>query len=201
MQTNTGNPAVIGLAGFGITTFLLQIHNIGLMENIGPVVWLGIFVGGLAQLVAGFQTGKTGNNFAYSAFTIYGSFWMAFAGMVVAGKLGFLTASLTDVGYFLVPFTIYTAILFYGSLHIHTAESIVFGSLLAGFILLIAGHFGPPIFNVIAGYVLILCSFSAWYMMAHIILKDVCGREVLPVGTPILKPGEKIVVANAVAAE
>ncbi|WP_057461893.1 GPR1/FUN34/YaaH family transporter [Pseudovibrio sp. POLY-S9] len=201
MQTKTGNPAVIGLAGFGMTTFVLQMVNIGLLENMGPVLWLGVFVGGLAQLVAGFQTGKTGNNFGYSAFTIYGAFWLAFAGILVGNKLGFYTSSHSDIGFFLLPFTIYTGIMFYGALHIHTAEASIFGSLLLGFILLVLGHFGPAVFNVIAGYVLILCSFCAWYVMAHIIYKDVCGRDVLPVGSPILQPGEKMSGAEAIAAE
>ena len=44
-----GNPAVVGLAGFGMTTFLLQLHNLGLV-GWGPVLGMGIIFGGLAQL-------------------------------------------------------------------------------------------------------------------------------------------------------
>lgn len=36
-NTKIGNPAVVGLAGFGLTTLLLQFHNLGLM-GLGPVV-------------------------------------------------------------------------------------------------------------------------------------------------------------------
>lgn len=201
MQAKTSNPAVIGLAGFGITTFVLQMANIGLLSNLGPVLWLGVFVGGLSQLVAGFQTGKTGNNFGYSAFTIYGAFWLAFAGILAGNELGFYAASHTDIGFFLIPFAIYTGIMFYGALHVHTAEATIFGTLFAGFVLLVIGHFGPAFFNVIAGYVLIGCSFSAWYVMAHIIYKDVCGRDVLPVGSPVLEPGERLQMDGVVAAE
>lgn len=49
-----GNPAVVGLAGFGLTTLLLQIHNIGLL-GIGPVLSMGLIFGGLAQMIAGFM--------------------------------------------------------------------------------------------------------------------------------------------------
>ena len=38
-----GNPAVVGLAGFGLTTILLQFHNIGLM-GLGPVVAMALFL-------------------------------------------------------------------------------------------------------------------------------------------------------------
>jgi hypothetical protein len=64
-----GNPAVVGLAGFGLTTLLLQIHNIGLM-GIGPVLAMGLVFGGLAQFIAGFMEQKVGNNFGFSAFNL-----------------------------------------------------------------------------------------------------------------------------------
>jgi succinate-acetate transporter protein len=54
--------------------------------------------------------------------------------------------------------------------------------LLFGFILLDIGHFGNPIFNKIAGYELILCALSAWYMMAAIIINDLAGKTVIPLG-------------------
>ena len=73
-----GNPAVVGLAGFGMTTLILQFHNVGWC-GAGPVVALGLIFGGIAQMIAGLQEMKTGNNFGYSAFTTYGCFWIALA--------------------------------------------------------------------------------------------------------------------------
>ena len=62
------NPAAVGLAGFGLTTLLLQFHNVGWM-GMGPVIWVGLIFGGAAQLIAGFQEMKTGNSFGYCAFS------------------------------------------------------------------------------------------------------------------------------------
>jgi len=62
MEKKMGNPAVVGLAGFGLTTLLLQFHNIGLI-GLGPVISMGFIFGGLAQLIAGFMEQKMGNNF------------------------------------------------------------------------------------------------------------------------------------------
>ena len=53
-QQPMGNPAVVGLAGFGLTTMVLQFHNVGWM-GLGPVLALAIAFGGGAQLIAGFQ--------------------------------------------------------------------------------------------------------------------------------------------------
>ena len=181
-EQKLGNPAVVGLAGFGLTTLVLQFHNIGWMPSIGPVVWLGLIFGGLAQLIAGLQEQKTGNNFCYCAFTSYGAFWIALALMLIANKFDLFKASTEDVGWFLVAWTLFTAILWVGSLRIHGAMAVTFSLLLAGFVLLDLAHFGYPQMTVVAGYTLILCALSAWYMMARIILNELYGRELLPAG-------------------
>jgi uncharacterized protein len=181
VSSKLGNPAVVGLAGFGLTTLILQLHTLELV-GLGPVIWLGLFFGGLAQLIAGLQEMKTGNNFGYCAFTSYGAFWISLCAMLIAGQFGFLKASTTDVGWFLVAWTLFTAILWVGALRIHGAMATTFTLLLAGFILLDAGHFGFPVLNTVAAYVLIGCALGAWYMMARIILNELYGRELLPAG-------------------
>ena len=185
-QPKLGNPAVVGLAGFGLTTLLLQFHTLGLC-GAGPVFALAVIFGGLAQFVAGFQEQKMGNNFGFCAFTGYGAFWLAFALILLGNRYKIFESSLTDVGFFLVAFTLFTTILWIGSLRISKALALTFTLLLIGFILLDIGHLGDaPIFNKIAGYELMLCAFSAWYIMAHIIYNDLAGRNLLPVGEPWL---------------
>jgi succinate-acetate transporter protein len=181
-----GNPAVVGLAGFGLTTLLLQFHNIGLC-GIGPVMAMGFIFGGLAQMIAGFMEQKTGNNFGYAAFTSYGAFWIGLGIIWIANHFEVLPSSTTDVGYYLVAWTLLTAIFWVAAMYIHGAMAITFTLLLAGFILLDLGHFGFPQMNVVAGYVLILCALSAWYMMAAAILNDVAGKPLLKSGKAWLK--------------
>jgi len=177
------NPAVVGLAGFGLTTLVLQFHNVGWAGN-GPVIWLGLIFGGLAQMVAGFQEQKMGNTFGYSAFVSYGAFWISLCLMLLGNNFGVFKASTTDVGWFLVAWTLYTGVMLVGAMRIHAAMAFTFATLLVGFVLLDLGHFGYPICNKIAGFELMLCAFSAWYMMAGIILNDVYGRAVLSMGKP-----------------
>ncbi|GAB1419260.1 acetate uptake transporter [Bacteroidales bacterium] len=184
--TKNGNPAVVGLAGFGLTTLLLQFHNIGLM-GLGPVVAMGFIFGGLAQMIAGFQEQKMGNNFGYSAFVAYGAFWIGLGIIWLLNFFNIYVSSATDVGYYLVAWTLYTAIMFIASLRVHKAMTFTFGTLLLGFVLLDMGHFGNPLFNVIAGYELIICALGAWYMMAGIIINDLAGKVVLKMGSPLLK--------------
>ena len=180
-----GNPAVVGLAGFGITTFMLQLHNIG-VAGLGPVIWLGVFMGGLAQFIAGYQEQKMGNNFGYCAFTAYGAFWISLCAILIGNKYDLFTASRTDIGYYLVAWTLFTTILLVGSIKIHKAMFLTFLTLWAGFVLLDLAHFGYPEMTVWAGYDLIVCAGLAWYMMAHVIYLDLFGRDVLPVGKPFI---------------
>ncbi len=180
------NPAAVGLAGFGATTLLLQFHNLGFVGT-GAVMWLAFFFGGLAQLVAGFQEFKTGNNFGYAAFSTYGAFWISLAGIWLNAQLKFVPISGTDVGWFLVVFTLLTVIFFIGSMKQNNTIAWVFLTLLIGFILLDIGHLvpGAEICNKIAGGELIICALLALYLMAHVILTPL--KINLPVGKPWIK--------------
>ncbi len=182
-QIAQGNPGVVGLAGFGLTTLLLQFHNVGWC-SIGPIVCLALAFGGTAQVIAGFQEFKCGNNFGYSAFVSYGSFWIALSLLLLFNYYGVYKSSETDIGWFLIAWTVYTFIMWIPAMRIHGAMAVTFTTLLIGFILLDLGHFGFPAMNKIAGYELMVCAGAALYMMAHVIYAQIFGRNVLPVGKP-----------------
>ena len=187
-----GNPAVVGLAGFGLTTFMLQLHNLHVI-GLAPVIWIGIVFGGTCQLIAGLMEFKTGNNFGFMAFTGYGAFWISLALMLVFGTntaLGkafpVLAMGPTDLGWFLVAWTIFTAILFLGSVRHNTALAIVFLTLLLGFIGLdVAELGGVAAAGTFAAWDLIVCAFSALYLGASTALAD--SGVSLPVGGPWMK--------------
>jgi succinate-acetate transporter protein len=180
-QAGTGNPAVVGLAGFGLTTLLLQLHNLGLV-GMGPVVWSGFIFGGLAQMIAGLQEMKTGNNFGFCAFTAYGAFWISLSLMILGKSHGWFELGEQDMGWFLVAWTLFSGILWVGSLRIHGAMATTFSLLMVGFVLLDLEHFGFPMLKVPAALALIGCGLSAWYMMAATIFNQLWGRTVLPSG-------------------
>ena len=183
-----GNPAVVGLAGFGLTTLLLQFHNLGWC-GLGPVVSMGFIFGGLAQLIAGFLEQKTGNNFGFAAFTAYGAFWIGLGVIWILNYFKVYTSTTTDVGFYLIVFTLLTLIFLAATLFIHKAMTITFATLSVGFILLDLVHFGFPELKTLAAIILIVCALSAWYMLAGIVLNDVAGREILKMGKPYMKKG------------
>lgn len=101
MSEKSANPAPLGLLGFGITTILLNfVHNARLGPIDGMILGMGIFYGGLAQIIAGVLEYKKGNTFGTVAFTSYGLFWLSFVAMNWLG-------SATVAGYGIWPFSAY----------------------------------------------------------------------------------------------
>lgn len=185
MSEKTSNPAVVGLAGFGSTTLLLQFHNLGWCSA-GPVFWLAIFFGGLAQLIAGLQEFRTGNNYGFAAFTTYGAFWLALAGLFASSTYKFMPVSTTDIGWFLVIFTFMTLWFFIGAMKQNTAISLLFLTLFLGYLFLDISHLTTAkVFTTIAAIDLIITSFIAYYMMMHVAFAQLGWN--LSVGKPWIK--------------
>src|SRR2546430_3490957 len=73
----TGNPAPLGLLGFGMTTVLLNFHNAGFFEINSMILAMGICYGGIAQIIAGSMEWREGKTFATTALTFHGLFWLS----------------------------------------------------------------------------------------------------------------------------
>ena len=72
---------------FGMTTILLNLHNVGYFALDGIILAMGIFYGGIAQIFAGLLEYKKGNPFGLTAFTSYGSFWLTLVAILLMPKL------------------------------------------------------------------------------------------------------------------
>lgn len=181
---HTANPAPLGLMGFGMTTVLLNLHNAGFFELGSMILAMGIFYGGVAQVIAGVMEWKKGNTFGTVAFTSYGFFWLTLVGLVTLPKTGLMSPS-SEGGMvaFLVVWGIFTAVLFIGSLKLNRATQFIFGSLTLLFFLLALGEAtGNAAIKLIAGWEGIVCGASAIYVAAAQILNDMHGRKLLPLG-------------------
>jgi succinate-acetate transporter protein len=185
-EKTLANPAVVGLAGFGGTTLLLQFHNFGWC-GASPVLWTALFFGGLMQLMAGMKEFETGNNFGFVAFSSYGGFWMALGGILLGTHFGILQPTTADIGWFLVMFTLLTAVFLIGAIRISRAHALLFFTLLLGFVFLDVSHLAGPamsFFTIVAAVVLTICALTAWYIMAHIALTPL--KVKIPLGKPLV---------------
>ncbi len=65
-NTKLANPAPLGLMGFGMTTILLNLHNVGYFALDGIILAMGIFYGGIAQIFAGLLEYKKRQHFRFN---------------------------------------------------------------------------------------------------------------------------------------
>ncbi len=201
----TANPAPLGLSAFALTTFVLSAANAQfLFKGIPPVtgaiaLGLAAFYGGLVQLVAGIQEFRNNNTFGATAFCSYGAFWLAVAftlAPIFGGKNLVDLASLqaksdisAGVGMFFLGWTIFTGLMFLGTLRSNVALIAVFGLLFLTFLALTVGWFsGVPTTGTssltwvnIGGWLGILTALVAWYTALAGILASGRNAFTLPV--------------------
>src|SRR2546423_5077514 len=181
----TGNPAPLGLLGFGVTTVLLNFHNAGFYELNAMILAMGICYGGIAQVIAGIMEWRKGNTFATTAFISYGFFWLSLVALIILTKLGWGAASNdTAMAAYLAMWGLFTLVMFIGTLRLNRALQIVFATLAILFFLLAYGDFAAasPGFKHFTGYEGIICGFSAIYAGLAQLLNELSHKIVLPLG-------------------
>ena len=178
------NPAPLGLAGFGITTLVLNVINAEIIseESIGMVLPLGLFYGGLAQFLAGMWEAKKNNTFGFTAFSSYGAFWMAYALMKILVQNGAMDPVPHEgMTVFLVAWGIFSTYMFIGTIKISVALQVAFAGVAILFFLLAWGQHSHTV-HQIAGYEGLLTAGAALYASAAGVINETWGRNLLPLG-------------------
>ncbi|MCK5781757.1 MAG: acetate uptake transporter [Flavobacteriales bacterium] len=184
MENKTANPAPLGLIGFGMTTVLLNIHNAGVTTLDTTVMGMGIFVGGLAQVIAGILESKKNNTFGLTAFTSYGFFWLSLVAIWSLPALGIGNGPTKEsMGFYLIMWALFTGGMFIASLKHNKATQVIFGSLTLLFILLALADFThSTTIKTIAGIEGIFTGLSAIYSALGQVINEEYKEEVIPLG-------------------
>jgi len=181
MDGKLANPGPLGLAGFGLTTMLLNLHNAGLFGQEASILGMGIFVGGIAQMIAGVLEFKKGNTFGNAAFTLYGAFWLSLVFIWVFK--GAFPISGTGMGFYLLIWGIFSLFMTIGAFKGNTVLKFVFVSVtILFFLLAIANFTGNHTIHVIAGWEGLACGTSAMYLSVAETVNEMYGKTILPIG-------------------
>lgn len=182
LTDSTANPAPLGLLGFGMTTVLLNLHNAGLFPVDSMILAMGLFYGGLGQVIAGVQEWRKNNTFGATAFTSYGLFWLTLVGLLVLPKAGLAQApSGAAMVAYLVMWGLFTAGMFIGSLRLSRTLQAIFGLLTALFFLLALGDaLESPLIKTLAGWEGLLTGGLAMYCGLGQVINELHGRRVVP---------------------
>jgi len=184
MSERTANPAPLGLMGFGMTTVLLNLANAELLDvsNAAMIFSMGIFYGGVAQILAGMWEMKKGNTFGATAFSSFGLFWISLVGLRLFSTLGWVASPSPKVmAAYLAMWGLFTALLTIATFKHNVALRFVFITLtILFFLLAIADISGSSAMKIIAGYEGIICGFSAIYLATAQVVNETYAKSILP---------------------
>jgi len=184
------NPAPLGLAAFGVTTVVLCSIHAGILppEATAAVVPLAFAFGGLAQLITGVLEFNNGNTFGTVAFTAYGSFWLWFSLLVWTVGAGWLKPPApAGVGAALAMWGVFTFYLWICTFRATKAVFCTFLCLWITFFLLAGADFGWKAGKKLGGVVGLITGLIALYASFAEVLNATAGREVVPLGKPIIQ--------------
>ena len=186
--------------GFGMTMVLLNLFNAQIIDAnaLGMIFSMGIFYGGLAQVIAGIWELKNGNTFSATAFCSYGLFWLSFVYINFFPVMGLVPVIVEPAlkQLVLVPYLfmwgLFTFWMFLSTMKSNRVLQFFFLSLAILFWLLALGHWfywdtwfhngvGNPLVNILAGYEGIVCGFSAIYLAMAEVMNETYGKEVMPI--------------------
>ena len=184
ISDTTANPGALGLLAFGMTTVILNLHNAGLF-GMGSVVFaMGIFYGGIAQIIAGIMEWKKSNTFGMIAFISYGSFWIVLVFMILMPALGWSDALPAQaLAAYLALWGLFSLVMFVITFRLSKALQVVFGLLVLLFLLLVVGiSLGSAVIVQIAGIEGIICGLSAMYTGLGEVMNEVYKEKIVYLG-------------------
>lgn len=195
------NTTSFGAIGFGFSLLLLSLYMAQILDTnaMGVILATGLFAGGLAPLIAGLWSLKTGNTFAATVYILASTFWFSYAFIYFLPALGLVTpvtepavAMLVQMPFFFL-WGLLAFWLFLSSMKTNRVLQINF-FLLAIFLWLVAfGYFHAwESWNAttfadltliwIAGWVGVVAGFVGIYYGLASVLNETYKREIMPLG-------------------
>lgn len=183
------NPIPLGLLGYGMTTVLLSLANVGLFPVDGMVFAMAIFFGGIAQAIVAVLLFKKGDSFGVTAFAGYAFLWLSFAFLNVGVGNGWWNVTNGEVGAYLLIWALFTLGLVIASVVAPRVLTII----LALTVILLASLglgalTGSEALTLFGGYEGILTGALAIYLAFAFLINEMYGSDVLPAGKPFRAP-------------
>ncbi len=193
LSARLADPVPVGLAGFGLTTFMLSMIEVGLISKSALPVVLGsaLAYGGILQLLAGMWAFVRHNTFAAVALGSYGAFWISYWALNTF-YLSKIPASeqASALGLFLISWAVFSFYMWIVSFRVNVAVMLVFLTLWPAYLLLGLGTVdASATLTHIGGGFGIATALIAWYVSFAETLNTTIGDSV----APLVPLGSKVV--------
>jgi len=192
IKTVVANPSGLGLLGLGICTLVASSNKLGWSgaDPINVIPW-ALFLGGLAQLIAGLFDFKHDNTFGATAFCGYGLFWFG-VGATWMMKYGVWhlngvgTADAKQLGFAFLGYFIFTMLMTLGAMGANKVLFLIFffiDLLFLGLFMNTLG-WGGEAWHELAGWSEFAVAMLSFYGAGANVLNSHYGKVVLPIGAP-----------------
>jgi hypothetical protein len=202
VQAVVADPSPLGLLGLALVTLVASTSKMGITEGVVYVVPWAIFLGALAQFVAGIFDFKHNNTFGATAFCGYGFFWFAMAlfymissGMICKG----IAVDVHQMGYAFLGYFAFTFIMTFGAMGAHKVLFMIFfliDFLFLGLFMSTLG-WGGEMWHYMAAYAELGVAIFSIYGSGAIALNKHYGFTVLPIGAPFGPWAKKAAIIKA----
>ncbi len=208
LAARLADPVPVGLAGFGLTTFMLSMIEVGLVGKSALPVVLGaaLAYGGLLQLFAGMWAFVRHNTFAAVALGSYGAFWISYWALntFYLSKIPVHEQS-SALGLFLISWAVFTFYMWIVSFRVNLGVMLVFLTLWPAYVLLGLGTINASAtLTHIGGGFGIATAVLAWYVSFAETLHNTIGKAIAPLvpfGSKVVDEPPQSITAYAPVAE
>jgi len=192
VQELVANPSPLGLLGLAIITLVACTQKLGITEGTALIIPWAIFLGAMAQFVAGLLDYKHNNTFGATAFCGYGFFWfgVGMTWMINNGMFGMKAAGapldLHQLGFAFLGYFIFTVFMTVGAMGANKVLFIIFfliDLLFLGLFMSTLG-WGGEAWHMLAAYSELGIAIMSFYGSGATVLNSHYGITVLPVGAP-----------------
>jgi len=189
LPMHAADPAPLGLIGLAVATLVLASTDLGLVSSEAKslmIPWV-LFFGATAQLIAGTIEFKRNNIFGATVFTTYSMTMYAIALTLFITIFTGVEFDIAHYGFGLIAILVFSLIATTASLITNKMLFIILIFVDLAVIALIP-HYLYGITAFPAGVFLLCTSVSSFYTAMAILLNNMTGKTILPLGKPIWSP-------------
>ncbi len=189
LPMHAADPAPLGLIGLAVATLVLASTDLGLVSSAAKslmIPWV-LFFGATAQLIAGTIEFKRNNIFGATVFTTYSMTMYAIALTLFITIFAGVEFDIAHYGFGLIAILVFSLIATTASLITNKMLFIILIFVDLAVIALIP-HYLYGITAFPAGVFLLCTSVSSFYTAMAILLNNMTGKTILPLGKPIWSP-------------
>ena len=189
LPVHAADPAPLGLIGLAVAALVLASTDLGLVSSAAKslmIPWV-LFFGATAQLIAGTIEFKRNNIFGATVFTTYSMTMYAIALTLFITIFTGVEFDIAHYGFGLIAILVFSLIVTIASLITNKMLFIILIFVDLAVIALIP-HYLYDITAFPAGVFLLCTSVSSFYTAMAILLNNMTGKTILPLGKPIWSP-------------